>query len=52
MNSWIALTRVGSKKGGDMTTARAKMICDIGRHPYGHLLDFVIAAHGPAPPPH
>jgi len=28
------------------------MICDIGRQPYGHLLDFVIAARGPAPPPH
>ena len=35
-----------------MTKARVNMICDIGRHSYGQLLDFVIAARGPAPPPH
>jgi len=28
------------------------MACVIGRQPYGSLFHFVIAARGPAPPPH
>src|SRR5262245_30101874 len=53
LNQCIALTKSGQWTGGIMTTGRVHvtMARAIGR-PYGPLFHFIIAARGPAPPPH
>jgi hypothetical protein len=40
------------KKGGNMTTARVNMVGGIDPQSYSYLFHFLIAPHGPAPPPH